>query len=103
MIGSRHLDNQPSKFFVYLGHPKPLIVIGPPGNPIQALIEELQIGVYCDVNNQASIREGLARITSDYKYYAEAFKRNADLIKRYRADAVAADLISILDTVVSHS
>jgi hypothetical protein len=103
MIGSRHLDNQPSKFFVYLGHPKPLIVIGPPGNPIQALIEELQIGVYCDVNNQASIREGLVTITSDYKYYAEAFKRNADLIKRYRADAVAADLMSILDSVVSHA
>jgi hypothetical protein len=41
MIGSRHLDNQPSKFFVYLGHPKPLLVIGPLGNPIQALIEEL--------------------------------------------------------------
>jgi hypothetical protein len=78
-------------------------VIGPPGNPIQALIEELQIGVYCDVNNQASIREGLVTITSDYKYYTEAFKRNADLIKRYRADAVAADLMSILDSVVSHA
>jgi hypothetical protein len=103
MIGSRHLDNQPSKFFVYLGHPKPLIVIGPPGNPIQVLVEELQIGVYCDVNNQLSIQEGLKKITSNYKYYVDAFRRNSSLIQRYRADAVAADLLSILDSVMSRS
>ena len=100
MIGSRHLDNQPSKFFVYLGHPKPLIVIGPPGNPIQALVEELQIGVFCDVNNQASIQEGWKKITSNYNYYAEAFQQNSALIKRYSADAVAANILSILDNII---
>jgi hypothetical protein len=103
MIGSRHLDNQPSKFFVYLGHPKPLVVIGPPGNPIQALVEELQVGVFCDVNNQASIQEGLKKITANYQYYAEAFKRNSTLIERYRADVVAVDLLTILDAVIAPS
>jgi len=103
MIGSRHLDNQPSKFFVYLGHPKPLLVVGPPGNPIQALIDELQVGVFCDVNNQASIREGLMKITANYQYYAEAFNRNSALIKRFRADAVTADLLAILDNIITPS
>jgi len=103
MIGSRHLDNQPSKFFVYLGHPRPLLVIGPPGNPIQALIEELQIGVFCDVNDQASIRDGLKRLTTNYQQYADAYARNSSLISRYRADRVAADLLSILDTVYDRS
>lgn len=103
MIGSRHLDNQPSKFFVYLGHPKPLLVIGPPGNPIQSLIEELHIGVYCDVNNQSSIREGLKEVTSNYMNFVDSYKRNSTLIRRYRADAVAADLLSILDTVMDRS
>jgi len=103
MIGSRHLDNQPSKFFVYLGHPRPLLVIGPPGNPIEALIEELQIGVFCDVNDQASIQDGLRRITTNYQHYAKAYAQNSALISRYRADIVAADLLSILDTVYHRS
>ena len=103
MIGSRHLDNQPSQFFVYLGHPRPLLVIGPPGNPIEALIEELQIGVFCDVNDQVSIRDGLKKITTNYQHYAEAYAQNSALISRYRADIVAADLLSILDTVYHRS
>jgi hypothetical protein len=103
MIGSRHLDNQPSKFFVYLGHPRPLLVIGPPENPIEALIDELQIGVFCDVNNQVSIQNGLKEITANYRYYAEAYARNSALISRYRADAVAANLLSVLDTVYKRS
>jgi len=39
IIGARHLDNQPSKFFDYLGHGKPLLVLGPPGNPIESIIK----------------------------------------------------------------
>lgn len=78
-------------------------MIGPPGNPIEVLIDELQIGVFCDVNDQASIQNGLKEITANYRYYAEAYDRNSALISRYRADAVAADLLSILDTVYHRS
>ena len=97
MIGARHLDNQPSKFFVYLGHPRPVLVIGPKNNPIQSLVEQLGIGVYCDVNSVASIRDGIVEIVSNYDFYCQAFSDNAAAISRYRADAVAADLLSVFD------
>ena len=103
MIGSRHLDNQPSKFFVYLGHHKPVLVIGPLENPIQALVNDLQIGVYCDVNNQESIRKGLVDITENYETYLGAFVRNASAIQRYGADVVAADLLEILNATMAGS
>jgi hypothetical protein len=103
MIGARHLDNQPSKFFVYLGHHKPVLVIGPPGNPIQGLVEQFGIGVFCDVNDPAAIRQGLLRIVRDYATYQAAFAREADAIRRYGADAVAADLLAVLDATLVRS
>jgi len=101
IIGARHLDNQPSKFFVYLGHARPVLVIGPPGNPIEPLIKQLQIGVYCDVNDPLAVRSGIKKMVSDYHFYAAAYERNKDLIQRYRADRVAMELASIFDAACS--
>ena len=100
MIGPRHLDNQPSKFFVYLGHHKPVLVIGPPGNPIQALVEDLGIGVFCDVHDPLAIREGLVQITSHYARYQQAFCHSIKAIERFSAPTVAANLLEILDTTL---
>jgi len=103
MIGPRHLDNQPSKFFVYLGHHKPVLVIGPPGNPIQALVEQLGIGLFCDVHNPLAIRDGLLEIVHHYPRYQAAFARRIDGIQRFGADAVAADFLAVLDATLEHS
>ena len=100
MIGPRHLDNQPSKFFVYLGHHKPVLVIGPPGNPIQALVEDLGIGLFCDVHDPRAIREGLVEISRHYVRYQQAFSHAASAIERFSAPAVAADLLAILDATL---
>ena len=100
MIGPRHLDNQPSKFFVYLGHHKPVLVIGPPGNPIQALVEDLGIGVFCDVHNPLAIRAGLEQISRHYARYQQAFSRSASAIERFSAPAVAANLLAILEATL---
>ena len=101
MIGPRHRDNQPSKFFVYLGHHKPVLVIGPPGNPIQGLVEGLGIGLFCDVNDPAAIRDGLADIVTRYGTYQAAFNQNSSAIQRYRADAVAGDLLAVFDATLA--
>lgn len=100
MIGPRHLDNQPSKFFVYLGHHKPVLVIGPPGNPIEDLVNQLGIGVFCDVRNILSIRDGLIEIAQHYDTYQSNFDRHLHAIKRYAADAVAADLLAVFDATM---
>lgn len=101
MIGPRHLDNQPSKFFVYLGHHKPVLVIGPPGNPIQALVNDLGIGVYCDVHDHEAIRHGLHQIASHYALYQQAFSRGDGAIERFSAPAVARELLAVLDASLS--
>jgi len=101
MIGARHLDNQPSKFFVYLGHRKPVLVIGPPGNPIEHLVNAMGIGVYCDVKNVGAIRKGLDQLLSNYAAFCQAFDDNEAAIRRFRADAVAADLLCILDATLA--
>ncbi len=90
VIGPRHLDNQPSKFFEYLGHKKPVFVIGPLGNPIEDIVNDLGIGVYCDVSDSQAIKTGLLRLDADYESMIRAFDLNQDMIERYSAKSVAA-------------
>ncbi|MFM7268947.1 MAG: hypothetical protein ACKOZT_10240 [Cyanobium sp.] len=90
VIGPRHLDNQPSKFFEYLGHRKPIFVIGPPGNPIEDIIHSLGIGVYCDVGDSDSIAQGFDRLHSNYQEMIESYERNRELVEQFSAPSVAA-------------
>ena len=103
MIGLRHVDNQPSKFFVYLGHKKPVLIVGPAGNPIQKIVEDLGIGVYADVRSNTSIRDGIQELAKNYKAYQQAFEKQHQKLKLYGADEVAANLMAVLDQTLANT
>jgi len=101
VIGPRHTDNCPSKFFEYLCHPKPILVIGPKGNPIEGMVATLGIGVYCEVENSEEIAAGIAKIVSGYHNYQEAFKKNRTLLYGYSAQTTAGKWAAILNQAIS--
>jgi len=103
VIGPRHLDNQPSKFFEYLGHRKPVFVVGPPGNPLEAIVQELGIGVFCDVSDPDSIRSGLHALTENYGQILQAFQANHSLLAVYSAPQVAAQWARFLNSMLHHA
>ena len=97
VIGPRHIDNIPSKFFEYLCHPKPVLVIGPKGNPLETILNELRIGVYCEIENSEEIAAGIAKIVSGYHNYQEAFNRNRALLSGYSAQTIAGKWAAIFN------
>jgi len=100
MIGRRHRDNQPSKFFAYLGHHKPVLVVGPLGNPIQKIVEDLGIGIYADVDSPDSIEAALRHLIDNYDQFVKAFTVNQVGVEAYSAKNVARKWIRILDEVM---
>jgi glycosyltransferase involved in cell wall biosynthesis len=103
VIGERHIDNQPSKFFDYLGHKKPILAVGPQGNPIQAIIETLDIGVFCDVRDPQSIQQGIQKLSAHYNQFTQAYLDHDAEISNYSAPAVANRWLAILDKVYAES
>jgi hypothetical protein len=103
VIGERHIDNQPSKFFDYLGHQKPILVVGPQGNPIQSIIDNLGIGVYCDVRQPQSIQQGILRLSTQYGQFVRSYQDHDLEIKRYSARSVANQWLKLLDDVYANS
>jgi hypothetical protein len=103
IIGERHIDNQPSKFFDYLGHKKPILAVGPQGNPIQGIIETLGVGVFCDVRDPQLIQQGILRLSTDYHKFKQAYIDHDMQISNYSAPSVAKRWIAILDKVYSKS
>ncbi len=101
VIGPRHVDNQPSKFFEYLGHRKPVLVIGPPGSPIEAIVNDLGIGVYADVSRREAVLSGLVALTRDLQSFQRAYQIRREDIQRYSASRVAERWCRILDSIDS--
>ena len=101
VIGPRHLDNQPSKFFEFLGHRKPLLILGPPGNPIEEIINSLGIGVYCDILNPDSIINGFKKISNQYGQFVSAYEINNDKIEVYSAEQVAQHWADCLNKMIT--
>jgi glycosyltransferase involved in cell wall biosynthesis len=101
VIGPRHLDNQPSKFFEFLGHRKPLLILGPLGNPIEEIINSLGIGVYCDILNPDSIINGFKEISNHYGQFVSAYDINNDKIKVYSAEEVAQHWADCLNKMIA--
>jgi hypothetical protein len=101
VIGPRHLDNQPSKFFEFLGHRKPLLILGPLGNPIEEIINSLGIGAYCDILNPDSIINGFKKISNQYGQFVSAYEINNDKIEIYSAEQVAQHWADCLNKMLT--
>jgi hypothetical protein len=89
LIGPRHTDNLPSKFFEYLPHATPVLVAGPAGNPLQAIVAELEKGIYCDIESSAALFEGLLALRSRAGWFRERHRHNQGAIAAYAAPVVA--------------
>jgi glycosyltransferase involved in cell wall biosynthesis len=89
LIGPRHTDNLPSKFFEYLCHPTPILVAGPSGSPLEDILSTLQKGIYCDINDSDSIYHGLMEITANSDQYRRQHHRNREAIAAYSSKALA--------------
>ncbi|MBM5823087.1 MAG: glycosyltransferase family 4 protein [Cyanobacteria bacterium K_Offshore_surface_m2_011] len=90
LIGPRHNDNLPSKFFEYLPHATPVLVAGPAGNPLQGIVEDLEKGIYCDIESSAAIFNALVELRRRAGWFRERHWHNLDAIAAYAAPAVAA-------------
>ncbi|WP_216918932.1 hypothetical protein [Synechococcus sp. CCAP 1479/9] len=90
LIGPRHNDNLPSKFFEYLPHATPVLVAGPAGNPLQWIVEDLEKGIYCDIESSAAIFDALVELRRRAGWFRERHRHNLDAIAAYAAPAVAA-------------
>jgi glycosyltransferase involved in cell wall biosynthesis len=101
VIGPRHHDNYPSKFFEYLGHHKPVLVLGPLQNPLKEVVDHLGIGMYVDGRDTQSIMEALAGIPTHYDTLKQAYQIHADAIEAYSAHRVAAGICKVFDDALA--
>jgi glycosyltransferase involved in cell wall biosynthesis len=98
VIGPRHIDNYPSKFFEYLAHQKPVLVLGPMENPLRHIVNNLGIGLYLDSRDTQGILDALAQLQTSYSAFKQAYQEHAQAIETYSAHSVAAHFCKILDT-----
>ncbi|MFN5118692.1 MAG: hypothetical protein ACK5FE_01020 [Cyanobacteriota bacterium] len=103
LIGPRHIDNQPSKFFDYLGHDRPILAIGPQGNPIEEIIHRYGLGVYCQIDDPQSILQGMQELIFSYDQYKQNFVLNRQALEVYSSRRVAALLARTLDQIHHHA
>ncbi len=101
LIGPRHTDNLPSKFFEYLPHATPVVVAGPAGNPLQAIVEGLEKGIYCDIESSAAIFDALVELRRRAGWFRARHRANRDAIAAYAAPVVAAAWGSAFDTFLA--
>lgn len=101
VIGPRHLDNYPSKFFDYLAHKKIVLVLGPPQNPLRTIVEHLGVGLYVDGKDPQAIAQALQTIQFDRRRYEDAYSANADAISAYAARNVAERFCQLLETAMA--
>ncbi|MBM5816801.1 MAG: glycosyltransferase family 4 protein [Cyanobacteria bacterium K_Offshore_surface_m2_239] len=101
VIGPRHLDNVPSKFFEYLGHHKPLLVLGPPQNPLRELVDRLKIGLYVDGRSAEAIYAALDTLRRDHDGFVQAYSTRATAIEAFSAPTVARRFCQLLDQALA--
>ena len=67
-----------------------MLVAGPAGNPLQAIVKELEKGIYCDIESSAAIFDALVELRQRAGWFRERHRHNRDAIAAYAAPAVAA-------------
>lgn len=100
VIGSRHTDNLPSKTFEYLVHSKPLLIAGPKGNPLQSLLADMPVGVFCDIDSYDELFAGLQALIRHRSKYIDAFTTHAAQVERFSAESVARAWTTFFDQAV---
>jgi glycosyltransferase involved in cell wall biosynthesis len=101
VIGPRHLDNVPSKFFEYLAHHKPMLILGPPQNPLRQIVADLKIGLYVDGRHAGEIQAALESIKRHYSSFQQAYTEQAAAIEAFSAPQVAQRFCSLLDQAMA--
>jgi hypothetical protein len=101
VIGPRHLDNYPSKFFDYLAHRKPLLILGPPQNPLRQIVDTLQIGLYVDGRRSEAIVAALDTLRADYGTFHRAYITHGEAIAAFSAPRVAQTFCALLDQALA--
>jgi glycosyltransferase involved in cell wall biosynthesis len=101
VIGPRHLDNYPSKFFEYLGHGKPVLVLGPLQNPLREIVERLEIGLFVDVKDADAIHDALKLMLGDHEIFRRAYSVHSAEIQAFSARRVAESFCAVLDASVA--
>ncbi len=101
VIGPRHLDNVPSKFFEYLGHHRPMLILGPPENPLRQMVKDLKIGLYVDGRSCKAIFAALQAIKTDYVSFQQAYVEQAAAIEIFSAPQVAQRFCHLLDRITA--
>jgi glycosyltransferase involved in cell wall biosynthesis len=101
VISTRHTDNVPSKTFEYMVHPKPVMVVGPHGNPLQDLLAEIPIGVFCDIDSSDDIHAGLQNLISHRSEFVDAYTTHAAAVERFSAVFVARSWIRNFDQAIA--
>ncbi|WP_216901266.1 hypothetical protein [Synechococcus sp. CCY 9618] len=89
LIGPRHTDNLPSKFFEYLPHATPVLAAGPAGNPLEKLLATLQKGIYCDIEDSEAIFAAIEALQLDGGQHRLRHGDNREAIAAYAAPTVA--------------
>ncbi|MEA5441260.1 hypothetical protein [Cyanobium gracile] len=97
LIGPRHTDNLPSKFFEYLPHATPVLVAGPSGNPLEAILNDLHKGLYCDIESSEAIFEAFVTLQRQAGSYRDHQRHNPDAIDAYAAPRVARSWAAAFD------
>ncbi|MBW4530484.1 MAG: hypothetical protein KME02_07325 [Aphanothece saxicola GSE-SYN-MK-01-06B] len=101
LIGPRHTDNLPSKFFEYLPHTTPALVAGPAGNPLEAILDDLNKGLYCDIESSAGIFDALVALQRQGRAFRDHQRRHPDAIGAYAAPRVARAWAAAFDGVLA--
>ncbi len=100
IIGPRHQDNCPSKFFEYMGHHKPLLVLGPHGNPVADLLNNIGVGVYADIEDTSAILRAIEKVVDESDKFRHAYTLNRKKVERFSVNSVAQDWQKMLDRAI---